>query len=218
VLTPIPDGNRTNKPTLATLTKLDPIGFLLFSPVAVMLLMALEWGGSQYPWNSATVIGLFCGAGGMAILFLLWEYYIGDDAMIPFSLVKHRAVWSSCLVIWLLFGAMMVYSYYVPMWFQAVKGATSLQSGVDLLPLILSQVVASIVSGGLVRRVGYYLPFIVACGILLAISAGLMSTFQVDTASGKWIGYQILGGFGQGLGLQMVCPLPPDLRLYSIGS
>ena len=56
----------------------------------------------------------------------------------------------------------------------------------------------------IVRKVGYYLPFVIACGILLTISAALMSTFEIDTTSGKWIGYQILGGFGQGLGLQMV--------------
>lgn len=55
-----------------------------------------------------------------------------------------------------------------------------------------------------VRKVGYYLPFVIVCGVLLTISAALMSTFEVDTTSGKWIGYQILGGFGQGLGLQMV--------------
>ncbi|KAE8557516.1 hypothetical protein EYB25_002223 [Talaromyces marneffei] len=188
---------------LGVLTKLDPIGFLLFSPVAVMLLMALQWGGSQYAWNSATIIGLFCGAGIMAIIFLAWEYYAGDEAMIPFSMLRNRVVWSSCLVIWFLFGAMMVYSYYLPIWFQAVKDASSLQSGVDVLPFILSQVVASIVSGGLVRKVGYYLPFVIVCGVLLTISAALMSTFEVDTTSGKWIGYQILGGFGQGLGLQM---------------
>ncbi|KUL83693.1 hypothetical protein ZTR_07474 [Talaromyces verruculosus] len=204
----IPDSNKTKKPKslsgiLGALTKLDPGGFLLFSPVAVMLLMALEWGGSQYAWNSVTIIGLFCGAGAIAIVFLAWEYHAGEEAMIPFSMVRNRVVWSSCLVIWFLFGSMMVYSYYLPIWFQAVKGASSLQSGVDLLPLILSQVVASILSGGLVRKVGYYLPFVIACGILLTISAALMSTFEIDTTSGKWIGYQILGGFGQGLGLQM---------------
>ena len=85
----------------------------------------------------------------MAIIFLTWEYYAGDEAMIPFSMVRNRVVWSSCLVIWFLFGAMMVYSYYLPIWFQAVKGASSLKSGVDLLPLILSQIIASILSGGL---------------------------------------------------------------------
>lgn len=114
-----------------------------------MLLMALEWGGSQYSWKSATIIGLFCGAAVMSIVFLSWEYYAGVDAMIPFSMVKLRVIWSSCLVIWVLFGAMMVYSYYLPIYFQAVRGASPMKSGVDILPLILSQVVGSILSGGL---------------------------------------------------------------------
>lgn len=153
----MPDRNKLKTPKsisgiLHVFTKLDPIGFLLFSPVAVMLLMAVQWGGSQYAWNSATIVGLFCGTVAMAIVFLTWEYYVGDEAMIPFSMVKKRVVWSSCLVIWFLFGSMMVYSYYLPIWFQAVKGASSLKSGVDLLPLILSQIIASIVSGGLGKR------------------------------------------------------------------
>jgi hypothetical protein len=32
----------------------------------------------------------------------------------------------------------------------------------------------------------------------------LVSTFKLPTPSGKWIGYQIIGGSGQGLGMQMV--------------
>ncbi|KAH8645748.1 major facilitator superfamily-domain-containing protein [Xylariales sp. PMI_506] len=188
---------------LGTLSKLDPIGFFLFAPVAVMLLMALEWGGSQYAWNSATIIGLFIGAGLMCIVFLSWEYYKGEDAMIPLSMVTNRAIWSSCLVIWFLFGAMMVYSYYLPIYFQAVRGASAIASGVDILPLIISQLVASIASGGSVPKIGYYLPFTIACGILLIISGALMSTLQVDTSTGKWVGFQIIGGFGQGLGMQM---------------
>lgn len=36
------------------------------------------------------------------------------------------------------------------------------------------------------------------------IGVGLMTTFKVDTSSGKWIGYQVIAGFGRGLGMQMV--------------
>src|SRR5450756_1168782 len=46
------DKNRTEKATvLATLSKLDIGGFFLFAPCATMFLMALEWGGTKYPWN-----------------------------------------------------------------------------------------------------------------------------------------------------------------------
>lgn len=150
----IPERNHAKQPknltdTAKCLSKLDIPGFILFAPAAVMLLIALQWGGSQYAWNSATIIGLFCGAGVMAIIFLAWEYYIGDEAMIPFSMLKRRNIWSSLVFIWLLFGSMMVFSYYLPIYFQAVKGASALSSGVDILPLILSQLITAMASGGL---------------------------------------------------------------------
>jgi hypothetical protein len=135
--------------TISALLSLDLVGFFLFAPSAVMFLMALEWGGSKYAWSSATIIGLFCGASGMLVVFLGWENRVGDEAMIPFSVVRRRVVWSSCLVIWFFFGAMMVYSYYLPIYFQAVKGKSPLASGVDVLPLVISQMIASILGGGL---------------------------------------------------------------------
>uniref|UniRef100_A0A0D2XZ47 Major facilitator superfamily (MFS) profile domain-containing protein n=1 Tax=Fusarium oxysporum (strain Fo5176) TaxID=660025 RepID=A0A0D2XZ47_FUSOF len=64
-------------------TKLDFTGFVLFCPSIVMLLLALQWGGLEYPWDSATVIGLFCGGGVLFIIFVYWEHRVGSDAMIP---------------------------------------------------------------------------------------------------------------------------------------
>jgi hypothetical protein len=57
-------------------------------------------------------------------------------------------------------------------------------------------------SGQLVGRLGYYTPFTIASSCLMPIGAGLISTFKVDTSTGTWIGYQIILGFGIGLGLQ----------------
>jgi hypothetical protein len=109
--------------------------------------LALEYGGNQFPWNSATVIGLFCGAGGTFIVFLIWEYFKGDDAMIPFSMVKIRAVWSASLVQFFFFGMMALVAYYLPLYFQAVKGASPMMSGVYLLPSIITQLIAAVGSG-----------------------------------------------------------------------
>jgi hypothetical protein len=94
-------------------------------------------------------------------------------------------------------------NYYLPIYFQAVRGASPTMSGVDLLPSILSQMIFAIVSGIAVRKVGYFLPFSIACGILTAISCGLLSMLGLHTSMAKWIGYQILGGVGRGLGIQM---------------
>jgi hypothetical protein len=129
------------------LKKLDLIGFALFAPAAIQFLLALQYGGNKYSWNSATVIGLFCGAGGTFMVFLAWEYREGDAAMIPFSMVREKAVWSSCLVMLFLMAMTFCASYYLPIYFQAVKGVSPMLSGVYLLPSILSQLLFAVVSG-----------------------------------------------------------------------
>lgn len=132
---------------LSTLHKLDLLGFVLFAPAAIQFLLALEWGGVRYAWGSAMVIGLFCGAAGTFAVFLAWEYYKGDDAMIPFSMLKQRVVWSSCLTVGFFFGSMLVLTYYLPIYFQAVKGVSPSKSGVYVLPGILSQLMMAVTSG-----------------------------------------------------------------------
>ena len=70
------------------------------------------------------------------------------------------------------------------------------------LPLVLALVLMSILGGGGVTAVGYYTPFFIVSTILQSIGAGLLTTFTVDTSSSKWIGYQIIYGFGVGLAMQ----------------
>ena len=96
----------------------------------------------------------------------------------------------------------MVIIYFLPLWFQAIKGVSAVRSGIDTLPLVMSLVVASIVAGGLTARTGYYVPQLIACSVIMSIGAGLLTTLKTNTGSGKWIGYQILYGFGLGLGMQ----------------
>ncbi|KAJ5678219.1 uncharacterized protein N7477_003852 [Penicillium maclennaniae] len=185
-----------------TMHKLDLIGFVLFAPAAIQLLLALEYGGNKYPWGSATVIGLFCGAAGTFALFLYWEYRQGDRAMIPLAMIGQRTVWASCLVMLTLFAIVLCASYYLPVYFQAIKNASPLMSGVYILPSILSQLAFAVTSGALIGKFGYYLPWAVFSGIATAIGSGLTSTFTASTPVGKWVGYQIILGAGRGAGFQ----------------
>ena len=57
-------------------------------------------------------------------------------------------------------------------------------------------------SGALTSRIGYYMPSLLMGNCLVSIGAGLLTTLQVDTARGKWIGFQIIYGFGLGLAMQ----------------
>jgi MFS family permease len=92
--------------------------------------------------------------------------------------------------------------YYLPIWFQAIKGVSAVNSGIMLLPLSLSMVAASMLTGVAVSKTGYYTPFMIAGSCLLSIGAGLLTTLQLDTEQAKWVGYQFLYGFGMGMTFQ----------------
>ncbi|KAF2844652.1 efflux pump protein [Plenodomus tracheiphilus IPT5] len=184
--------------------ELDLIGFALFVPTALMFLLALQFGsGNTYPWTSSTIIGLFCAAGVMAIIFILWERRVGDRAMIPSSLLRQRVVWTSCFHGASVTCSAMVASNWIPTYFQAVRGEGPTLSGVHVLPSILSQLLFVVVSGVAVSRLGYYYPWALGSGVITAVGNGLVSTFTASTSAAKWAGYQIVLGAGRGMGMQM---------------
>lgn len=88
--------------------------------------------------------------------------------------------------------------YYLPIWFQAIKGDSAVASGIHLLPQVIALVVSSIATGILTSRTGYYTPFLLIGICITAVGAGLLTTLNVDTTTGMWIGYQILYGWGFG--------------------
>ncbi|KAF2239018.1 MFS multidrug transporter-like protein [Viridothelium virens] len=202
----IPDSAQKRNSSLSALEMIktiDVVGFFLFAPATALLLLAIQFGGVSHPWSSATVIGLFVGSGVSFLLWLVWDQWRGDKAMIPWTLFQNRIVSFSCATGFLQWGGLLVLTYYLPIYFQAVKGAAPLLSGVMILPTMLSQVASSLISGWAVSKQGYYLPWALFGSALTGLGAGLMSTFSPHTSTGKWIGYQILAGIGRGMAIQM---------------
>jgi hypothetical protein len=180
----------------------DLLGFGIFAPACIMLLLALQWGGTKYAWSSATVIGLICGSVIAFCVFAFWEYHHGESAMIPFSLVRQRVVYSSLVTTVCQFGGLIIMAYYLPLWFQTVKGDSPTISAVDTLPTFLSQILFAVLAGAITPRIGYLLPLGLFGNTFASIAAGLMTSLQPNTGIGKWIGYQILGGIGRGVSTQ----------------
>lgn len=193
-------GDRTWKQQLA---EFDLLGSLFFLPAIITLLLALQWGGTTYAWGSSRVIALFVVFGVLIIIFIGLQWWGGDRATIPPRLIKNRNVWGTAWYSLAIGAAYFVMIYYLPIWFQSVKGSSAIKSGIMNLPLIISVVVLGILAGGLVTACGYYTPFMIASSIIMTIGAGLLSTLEVDSGHPKWIGYQVVFGVGLGMGMQM---------------
>jgi hypothetical protein len=184
------------------LEQLDPIGNLAFFPGTVCLVLALQWGGTTYPWKNARIIALFILCGIFCLAFAVVQIWKQDNGALPPRIVKQRSI---AAAVWFAFfngASMVVMLYYLPLWFQAIKGVSALKSGIMLLPMILSVLTASIFSGVMITRVGYYAPFFILCSIIMPVGAGLITTFTPTTGHAKWIGYQVIFGVGLGFGMQ----------------
>ena len=186
---------------LGKFKQLDPIGFVLIAPATICLLFALQFGGVQYPWNSGRIIALFVLAGVFTAAFVSSQIWL-QGGTIPGKVVSQRSVIAAVFQSVGIGSLLVVYSFYLPIWFQAIKGDSPQTSGLSLLALLLSTVAFVIASGIGISQLGYYAPFALGGGAVLAVGAGLITTWRVDTPPGLWIGYQILAGAGQGVSLQ----------------
>ncbi|KAI0514766.1 major facilitator superfamily domain-containing protein [Xylaria bambusicola] len=182
--------------------RLDPLGTFFFIPSIVTLLIALQWGGSTYAWSNWRIILLFVLFGVLLFAFGAVQVYLPKTATVPVRIIRRRSILAATIFMFALAGSFLMAIYYLPLWFQVVKGATATQSGVYTLPFVLSLVVGSTLSGIFTQKVGYYVPAMIASPSLLAVGQGLMSTFRVNESSSHWIGFQVIAGFGLGLGMQ----------------
>ncbi|KAI1380392.1 MFS general substrate transporter [Hypoxylon crocopeplum] len=194
--------NPDNLSFLARVLELDLVGAVILIPAIIMLLLALQWGGAQFPWNDRRIIGLFAGAGMMTLFFIGVEHYQQDKGLLPPRFFKDRNLLCAMLFA-LFFGASFFpMIYYLSLYFQVIQGVSAVEAGMKLLPLLISVVISSILSGALVSATGYYNPFILAEIAMVAVGAGLITTLDLHTPFGQWFGYQVLDGLGVGVGFQ----------------
>jgi len=184
------------------LLQLDPLGTFFLLPCLICLLLALQWGGSSLPWSDGRVIALLVLFGILLISFINVQVFRQKTAQIPAAIVKNRSMLAGGFFIFNLAGSMMIMVYYTPIYFQAVKGVSAEESGIRTIPLVLSLVAGSIVSGIATGKIGYYTQFTYVSAAIMPVGAGLISTWKVDTGHGEWIGFQVLYGFALGLGMQ----------------
>lgn len=183
--------------------RLDPLGSICFLPGIVCLVLALEWGGSTYPWNSARIIVLLILSGLLLCGFVTIQFLEPQTATVPPRIVKQRSMAAGFFFVTIVGAVMMVFAYYLPVWFQSIKKASAVHSGIMMLPMLLSIVVGSITAGATISLlVGYYTPYMIGCAVIVSIGAGLITTFTPGTGHSKWIGYQVILGFGMGIGMQ----------------
>lgn len=98
------------------LKQFDPIGTVLFIPAIVCLLLALQWGGTKYPWSNGRIIALFIVAGLLLIAFVAVQFWKGENATVPPRIMNQRTMIGASWFAVTLGGAFFILVYYIPIW------------------------------------------------------------------------------------------------------
>lgn len=188
----------TNSAAKSSIARIDFAGNALLVTAITSILLALTWGGGQFPWSSwRTILPLVLGLVGLP-LFLLYETRVPEPTT-PLRLFTNRtslagfwcAFIHNMLIFWVLFA--------LPIYFQAVLGDSAFRSGVSILPTAAVFAPITIISGGIMSKWGRYRPLLMIGFAFIPISIGLLTRLNATTTTGYWVGIQIIGAVGYGI-------------------
>ncbi|KAF2858781.1 putative major facilitator superfamily transporter, partial [Piedraia hortae CBS 480.64] len=185
-------------PIFEGLRAIDWLGCISVVGATLMFLFGLQYGGVSFPWASATVLCLIIFGIFTFVLFVIWEARFAKYPVMPTRLFRKPTNVATLAVVFLHGFVFIAGSYYIPLYFQAVRGASPILSGVYLLPTALSLAVTGIGTGIFINKTGRFLPPIYLGQVLMTIGYGLFIDFDSHSGWAKLILYQIIGGLGIG--------------------
>ncbi|KAJ4372251.1 hypothetical protein N0V83_004025 [Neocucurbitaria cava] len=184
------------------LKAVDWLGSLTMVGGTIMLLLGLEFGGITHPWDSATVLCLIIFGAATIFLFFLVEWRLAPYPLMPLDLFSKRSNLAALGVCFFHAFTFISGSYFLPLYFQAVLGATPILSGVYLLPTALSLSFLSAFTGIFIKKTGQYLPMIWFGMFMMTLGFGLFINFDANSPWSKIIVFQIIAGIGVGPNFQ----------------
>ncbi|KAK9769997.1 putative Efflux pump FUS6 [Seiridium cardinale] len=184
--------------SLSSLKRVDFAGNILLVAAITSILLALTWGGGEEPWSSwRTIVPLVLGLLGLP-LFLLFETKVPEPTT-PFRLFSNRTSLAGFLCAFTHNMLVFYILFVLPIYFQAVLGASAFKSGVDILPTAAVCMPFTIVSGGVMTKIGRYRPLLMVGFALFPLAIGLFTRLDEDTTTGYWAGIQIIGALAIGI-------------------
>jgi EmrB/QacA subfamily drug resistance transporter len=196
--------NRVLKlPKVSRHVKIDWWGALLLVAGVSCILLGTQSGGTDYPWGSWQIVGLFV----LGALFLLGfgvREHVAPEPILPLALFKMQIFTVANVVSFISGIAMFGALAFLPQYLQLVHGVSATESGLLLLPLLVGLLTMSIGSGRYISRTGNYRWFPLTGTILVAIGLWLLTHIGAHTSLAIMGAYILVFGAGLGLFMQVL--------------
>jgi EmrB/QacA subfamily drug resistance transporter len=165
--------------------KIDYLGAGVLAVAVTSIVLLTTWGGTQYAWGSAPIIGLGVLAAVALAVFLLVETRAAE-AVLPLHVFRNRNFSLASGMSFLAGMAMLGALTFLPLYQQTVQHLSAVGSGLMLLPMMVGATLTSLAGGQIMTRTGRYkaLPIIgsaVMAGALYLLTGLGVSTSRVTS-------------------------------------
>ncbi|RYO26269.1 hypothetical protein AA0111_g8240 [Alternaria arborescens] len=170
----------------------------LFLSSTTGFLISISRGGIEYPWSSwhTLVPLLICTAGLLALA--AHQEYVAKNPFIRTSVFKNRSA-AIVLTLTVLYGLILsAVLFYLPLYFEAVKGMSPVMAGVAIFPWTLTLAPCAMITGIVISKTGKYIwaNWLGWCFSVAGMS--LLVLLRADTSSAVWVSISLIGGIGMG--------------------
>ena len=183
--------------------RIDVEGAFLLVVGVSCLLLALVWGGTEYPWGSGVIVGLGLTGVVLTLAFIAWESRVAEP-MLPLRLFRNPIFSVSSGLGFLIGGGMFGGIIFLPLFLQVVTGASATNSGLLMLPLMGGLMTTSITSGRIISRTGRYKVWPVTGMAVAAAGMFLLSLMDADTTRLESSVFMLVFGLGIGMVLPVL--------------
>ncbi|KAF9121595.1 hypothetical protein BGW39_010411 [Mortierella sp. 14UC] len=198
---PTPKGSFSDK-----IKRVDFYGSFLLLGSVMLLLLPLSWGGKEYAWNSGIVIGLLIGGVAVAVAFVLVEWKLPIEPILPIHLFKIRNIKATYGA--LFFNGMAFFGviFYLPIYFQVIRNESATIGGLETVPFVVGIVITSVSSGIWVLKRGTF-AFMPAVGnfvFMAASTLAVQSSVKPKYMATVTASIQFIRSLGQVFGIAIV--------------
>ncbi|MFJ7152171.1 MDR family MFS transporter [Streptomyces sp. NPDC100445] len=179
---------------------IDYLGVVLLTVGITSIVLVTTWGGSEYAWTSARIMELIGIGVATLVGFVFWQTRAAEPVL-PLHIFRSRNFTLMALIGFITGFVMFGATLFLPLYQQAVQGASATNSGLLLLPMLGAMLVTSMVAGRVTTGTGRYKVFPVAGGALMIVGLYLLSL--MDTGTTRLTSGLYMAVLGAGMGCLM---------------
>ena len=183
--------------------RLDLAGAALLTGATMALMLTCLWGGDRYAWGSTEIVGLAAATLGLGAALVIRERR-AEDPIVPLNLLATPVVALVSVALFLATASLFAITVFVPLFLQAVTGASPTEAGLLLVPMMAGTTLSTILSGRSIARTGRYKRFPIAGLGLMTAGLVLMAASAPQRSAALTLGALTVFGLGFGMVTQIL--------------